>query len=95
MRETVVQASEPAFTWIDVTHPAPDELVSIAREYEIPAVVGTSVATDRIRTGDRIRITQCKVTGEDGKERTEGLVEVLETAASPNGSAGAPAVGID
>ena len=39
----------------------------LAREYEIPAVVGTSVATDRIRTGDRIRITQRKVTGEDGK----------------------------
>ena len=57
----------------------------LAREYEIPAVVGTSDATGRIRTGDRIRLTQRKVTGEDGRERTEGLVEVLESAAAARG----------
>jgi len=28
----------------------------IAREFGIPAVVGTSVATERIMTGDRIRV---------------------------------------
>ncbi|KAA9008116.1 PEP-utilizing enzyme [Histidinibacterium aquaticum] len=28
----------------------------IAREFGIPAVVGTSVATDRIKTGDRVRV---------------------------------------
>jgi pyruvate,water dikinase len=69
----------------------------LAREYEIPAVVGTSNATDRIRTGDRIRLTQRKVSGEDGTERTEGLVEVLESAAPATGTAspGTPAVGID
>ena len=69
----------------------------LAREYEIPAVVGTSDATGRIRTGDRIRLTQRKVTGEDGRERTEGLVEVLESAAAAAGasSPAAPAVGID
>ncbi len=55
----------------------------LAREYEIPAVVGTSVATDRIRTGDRIRISQRTVTTEGGTDRTEGLVEVLESAPSP------------
>jgi phosphohistidine swiveling domain-containing protein len=44
----------------------------LAREYEIPAVVGTSVATETIRTGDRIRI--------DG---TKGVVEILERAAAP------------
>jgi pyruvate,water dikinase len=44
----------------------------LAREYEIPAVVGTSVATETIRTGDRIRI--------DG---TKGVVEILERAAGP------------
>jgi phosphohistidine swiveling domain-containing protein len=44
----------------------------LAREYEIPAVVGTSVATETIRTGDRIRI--------DG---TQGVVEILERAAAP------------
>ena len=44
----------------------------LAREYEIPAVVGTSVATGTIRTGDRIRI--------DG---TRGVVEILERAAAP------------
>jgi pyruvate,water dikinase len=60
----------------------------LAREYEIPAVVGTSVATDRIRTGDRIRISQRTVMTEAGTERTEGLVEILETAP-------APAAGID
>jgi phosphohistidine swiveling domain-containing protein len=41
----------------------------LAREYEIPAVVGTSTATARIRTGDRIRV--------DGGS---GRVEVLERA---------------
>jgi phosphoenolpyruvate synthase/pyruvate phosphate dikinase len=39
----------------------------LAREYEIPAVVGTSVATARIHTGDRVRV--------DGGA---GTVEVLE-----------------
>jgi pyruvate,water dikinase len=42
----------------------------LAREYGIPAVVGTSVATARIRTGDRIRV--------DG---SAGRVEILERAA--------------
>ncbi len=41
----------------------------LAREYEIPAVVGTSVASQRIRTGDRIRV--------DGGA---GVVTVLERA---------------
>jgi phosphohistidine swiveling domain-containing protein len=43
----------------------------LAREYEIPAVVGTSVATQRITTGDRIRV--------DG---SAGVVTILEPAAS-------------
>lgn len=34
-----------------VSHPA-----VVAREFAIPAVVGTSVATERIKTGDRIRV---------------------------------------
>jgi pyruvate,water dikinase len=34
-----------------VAHPA-----VLAREYEIPAVVGTSIGTYRIKTGDRIRV---------------------------------------
>jgi phosphohistidine swiveling domain-containing protein len=50
----------------------------LAREYEIPAVVGTSVATARIRTGDRIRIN---ATG------GEGVVEVLERAGDGSGNA--------
>jgi len=45
----------------------------LAREYEIPAVVGASIASTRIRTGDRIRI--------DG---TAGVVEIL--AAAPAGA---------
>ena len=45
-----------------VAHPA-----VLAREYEIPAVVGTSVGTYRIKTGDRIRV--------DGNA---GVVEILE-----------------
>ncbi len=44
-----------------VSHPA-----VLAREYEIPAVVGTSVATSTIRTGDRLRV--------DG---TAGIVTIL------------------
>jgi pyruvate,water dikinase len=48
------------------SHPA-----VLSREFGIPAVVGTSVATHRIATGDRIRV--------DG---STGVVEVLEPAAS-------------
>jgi pyruvate,water dikinase len=48
------------------SHPA-----VLSREFGIPAVVGTSVATKRIRTGDRIRV--------DG---SAGSVEVLEAAGS-------------
>ena len=44
-----------------VAHPA-----VLAREYEIPAVVGTSIGTYRIKTGDRIRV--------DGNA---GFVEIL------------------
>ncbi len=44
-----------------VSHPA-----VLAREYGIPAVVGTSVGTSTIKTGDRLRV--------DG---TTGLVEIL------------------
>ena len=46
-----------------LAHPA-----VLAREFGIPAVVGSSVATERIKTGDRIRI--------DG---SAGVVEILET----------------
>jgi pyruvate,water dikinase len=46
------------------SHPA-----VLSREFGIPAVVGTSVATKRIRTGDRIRV--------DG---SKGSVEVLDAA---------------
>ncbi len=48
-----------------VSHPA-----VLAREYGIPAVVGTSSGTFRIKTGDRLRV--------DG---TTGVVEILETTA--------------
>ena len=44
----------------------------LAREFGIPAVVGTQDATQRINNGDRIRV--------DG---TKGLVEILEAAAQP------------
>jgi pyruvate,water dikinase len=46
------------------SHPA-----VLAREFGIPAVVGTSEATRRIGTGDRIRV--------DG---TAGVVEILKPA---------------
>ncbi|HEY8869689.1 MAG TPA: PEP-utilizing enzyme [Candidatus Limnocylindrales bacterium] len=46
------------------SHPA-----VLSREFGIPAVIGTSVATERISTGDRIRV--------DG---SAGLVEILEHA---------------
>ncbi len=46
------------------SHPA-----VLSREFGIPAVVGTSVATDQIKNGDRVRI--------DG---TSGVVEILSTA---------------
>jgi phosphohistidine swiveling domain-containing protein len=48
------------------SHPA-----VLSREFGIPAVIGTSTATQRIRTGDRIRV--------DG---TAGVVEILERVAS-------------
>ena len=43
------------------SHPA-----VVAREFGVPAVVGTSVATDRIKTGDRVRVNG-----------TSGVVEIL------------------
>ncbi len=49
------------------SHPA-----VLSREFGIPAVVGTSTATQAIRTGDRVRV--------DG---TSGLVEVVQAAAQP------------
>jgi phosphohistidine swiveling domain-containing protein len=50
-----------------VSHPA-----VLSREFGIPAVVGTSVATQQIGTGDRVRI--------NGQS---GVVEILEAAAQP------------
>jgi pyruvate,water dikinase len=51
------------------SHPA-----VLSREFGIPAVIGTSVATKRIKTGDRIRV--------DG---TTGVVEVLSSG-TPTGT---------
>jgi phosphoenolpyruvate synthase/pyruvate phosphate dikinase len=48
------------------SHPA-----VLSREFGIPAVVGTSVATGQIKNGDRIRV--------DG---TTGVVEILSTVAT-------------
>ena len=59
------------------SHPA-----VLAREFGIPAVIGTSVATQRIATGDRIRI--------DG---TAGRVEILD-AREPDRGRRAPAAAI-
>jgi phosphoenolpyruvate synthase/pyruvate phosphate dikinase len=53
----------------------------LAREFGIPAVVGTSEATHRIATGDRIRV--------DGGA---GRVEVLERAAAQVSSEPASAI---
>ena len=50
-----------------VSHPA-----VLSREFGIPAVVGTSVATNQIKNGDRVRING-----------TTGVVEILETVATP------------
>ncbi len=52
-----------------VSHPA-----VLSREFGIPAVVGTTVATSQIKSGDRIRI--------DG---TKGVVEILAPAAPLGG----------
>ncbi len=61
------------------SHPA-----VLAREFGIPAVIGTSVATHRIATGDRIRV--------DG---TAGNVEILvDAAAATSDPATAPAAAI-
>ncbi len=51
-----------------VSHPA-----VLSREFGIPAVVGSSVATQQIHNGDRVRING-----------TTGLVEILEAAARPS-----------
>ena len=61
------------------SHPA-----VLAREFGIPAVIGTSIATRRITTGDRLRI--------DG---TAGRVEILAAAADgpADGPAGGPTAG--
>ena len=47
-----------------VSHPA-----VLSREFSIPCVVGTSVATQQIKSGDRVRVNG-----------TTGLVEILESA---------------
>jgi phosphohistidine swiveling domain-containing protein len=44
----------------------------LSREFGIPAVVGTSVGTEQIHSGDRIRVNG-----------TTGIVEILEAAAQP------------
>ncbi len=49
------------------SHPA-----VLAREYGIPAVVGTSMGTTRIKTGDRIRV--------DASNPRKGVVTILSTA---------------
>jgi pyruvate,water dikinase len=48
-----------------VSHPA-----VLSREFGIPAVIGTSVATQEIKSGDRVRV--------DG---TQGIVQILESTA--------------
>jgi pyruvate,water dikinase len=58
------------------SHPA-----VLSREFGIPAVIGTSIATKRISTGDRIRV--------DG---SKGVVEILEAAGA--GAAERPAAAI-
>ncbi len=59
------------------SHPA-----VLAREFGIPAVIGTSVATSRISTGDRITI--------DG---TAGRVEILARASAGEATDPAAAIG--
>jgi phosphohistidine swiveling domain-containing protein len=59
------------------SHPA-----VLAREFGIPAVIGTSVATHRIATGDRLRI--------DG---AAGRVEILRDAPAESATAPATAIG--
>ena len=59
------------------SHPA-----VLAREFGIPAVIGTSVATSRIATGDRITI--------DG---TAGRVEILARASAGETTSAAAAIG--
>jgi phosphohistidine swiveling domain-containing protein len=55
----------------------------LSREFAIPAVIGTSVATRTIKSGDRIRV--------DG---TNGVVDILRTAASTS-APGADALPVD
>ena len=55
----------------------------LAREYEIPAVVGTSVATARIHTGDRVRV--------DGGAGTVEVLECVVAAPVSASSTAAPA----
>jgi phosphohistidine swiveling domain-containing protein len=59
------------------SHPA-----VLSREFGIPAVVGTSVATKRIRTGDRIRV--------DG---SAGTVDMLEAAGGAPAAAAPTGIG--
>ena len=59
------------------SHPA-----VLAREFGIPAVIGTSVATHRIVTGDRVRI--------DG---SAGRVEILRDATTESAAGAAAAIG--
>jgi phosphohistidine swiveling domain-containing protein len=59
------------------SHPA-----VLSREFGIPAVIGTSVATERIASGDRVKV--------DG---TAGRVEILERRESESAASPAAAIG--
>jgi magnesium transporter len=55
---TVVQSTDPPFTWVDVVDPAPDELAEVARRYNLhPTSVEDSLEPEHLPKYERIGST--------------------------------------
>ena len=55
---TIIQSSDPPFTWVDVVDPAPDELADVARRYNLhPTSVEDSLEPEHLPKYERIGST--------------------------------------
>jgi magnesium transporter len=56
--QRVVTSSDPQFTWLDVVHPTPEELASVARQYALhPTSVEDSLEPEHLPKYERIGST--------------------------------------
>jgi magnesium transporter len=56
--QAIVSSTDPAFTWVDVVHPTPDELADVARRYSLhPTSVEDSLEPEHLPKYERIGST--------------------------------------